>query len=53
MKPSPEFSSNPPHTSSLPTSAAGFQPPSKAATIVYQGVTIAAMLLLLCSLWAF
>ena len=53
MNRSPEFSSNPLHPSSLPIPAGGLQPPGKAATMVYQGVTIAAMLLLLCSLWVF
>jgi hypothetical protein len=48
MHRSPEFSSNP-----MPTSASGFQRPAQAATMVYQGVTIAAMLLLLCTLWVF
>jgi hypothetical protein len=37
----------------LPAPPGGPQRPSQAATRVYQGVTIAAMLLLLCSLWAF
>jgi hypothetical protein len=53
MQPSPEFSSNPLPTSSLPPSAGGPQPSGQAATLVYEGVTIAAMLLLLCSLWVF
>lgn len=44
----PEFSSNP-----LPSSASGIRKPAQAATMVYQGVTIAAMLLLLCTLCAF
>lgn len=49
MEHSPEYSCN-----SLPSSVGGIQNPSgKAATIVYQGVTIAAMLLLLGSLWIF
>lgn len=48
MQRSPEPSSNP-----MPTSASGLQKPAQAATMVYQGVTIAAMLLLLCSLWVF
>jgi hypothetical protein len=48
MQSSPEFSSN-----SLPSSAAGLDEPSQAATMVYQGLTIVAMLLLLCTLWVF
>ena len=48
MHRSPEFSSNP-----MPTSASGSQRPAQAATMVYQSVTIAAMLLLLCTLWVF
>lgn len=48
MEHSPEYSFN-----SLPSSASEHQKSGKAATIVYQGVTIAAMLLLLGSLWAF
>ena len=48
MEPSPEFSSN-----SLHLSAGGLEQPGQAATMVYQGVTIIAMLLLLCSLWVF
>jgi hypothetical protein len=48
MQPSPEFSSHP-----LPTSAAGHPQPSHASTVVYQGMTLAAMLLLLCTLWVF
>jgi hypothetical protein len=48
MEHSPEYPFN-----SLPSSASGPQKPVKAATIVYQGVTIAAMVLLLGSLWAF
>jgi hypothetical protein len=48
MQPSPEFSSN-----SVPSCAGSAQRPTQAATIVYQGVTVAAMLLLLCTMWAF
>jgi hypothetical protein len=48
MESSPEFSSN-----SLNPSAGGLEQPVHAATMVYQGVTIIAMLLLLCSLWVF
>lgn len=48
MQHSPEYSFNP-----MPSSEIGFEKPGKAATIVYQGVTIAAMLLLLGSLWVF
>lgn len=48
MQHSPEYSCN-----SLPSSVSRPQNPGKAATIVYQGVTIAAMLLLLGSLWIF
>jgi hypothetical protein len=48
MQHSPEYTYTTP-----PTSANGFPVPGKAATIVYQGVTIAAMLLLLGSLWVF
>ena len=37
-----------------PTATAGpANRPNQAATRVYQGVTIAAMVLLLCSLWVF
>ena len=48
MQPSPEFSSN-----SVSSSAGSLGSPDKAANLAYQGVTIAAMLLLLCSLWVF
>lgn len=50
MQHSPEYSCN-----SLPSSSASGpqNAPGKAATMVYQGVTIAAMLLLLGSLWVF
>ena len=48
MPPSPEFSAN-----SEPTFAADIQQPAQAATIVYQSMTVAAMLLLLCSMWVF
>jgi hypothetical protein len=48
MQPSPEFSSN-----SVSSIAGDVQRPVHAATIVYQSVTIAAMLLLLCSMWVF
>jgi hypothetical protein len=48
MHSSPEFSSN-----SVGAYTGGGQQPAKAATIVYQGVTVAAMLLLLCTMWVF
>jgi hypothetical protein len=48
MKPSPEYSSD-----SQFTSAIGPRQPAQAATMVYQAVTIVAMLLLLCSMWVF
>ena len=48
MQHSPEYSFNP-----LPSSESGLQKPVKTATIVYQTVTIAAMVLLLGSLWLF
>ena len=48
MKASPEFSSD---ASYSPADEP--QQPLRAATLVYQGGTIAAMLLLLCSLWVF
>jgi hypothetical protein len=48
MQHSPEYSFNP-----LPLSENGLQKPGKAATVVYQSVTIAAMILLLGSLWVF
>jgi hypothetical protein len=46
MQHSPEYSFN-------TLSESGFQRPARAANIVYQGVTIAAMILLLGSLWVF
>lgn len=49
MQHSPEYSGY----TSLPTSKNEPQNPGKAATLVYQCVTVAAMLLLLGSLWAF
>jgi hypothetical protein len=48
MKPSPEFSAQP-----VPTASDGLSQPARSATFVYQGVTIVAMLLLLCTLWVF
>jgi hypothetical protein len=48
MEHSPEYSVKP-----LPCSADGPTKPGKSATLVYQCVTIAAMLLLLGSLWVF
>jgi hypothetical protein len=40
-------------SSILPNSAGGAQKSRQAATMAYQGMTIAAMLLLLGSLWVF
>jgi hypothetical protein len=48
MEHSPEYSFN-----SLPTTENGLQRPFKAANIVYQSLTVAAMILLLGSLWVF
>ena len=48
MQHSPEYSFN-----TVPSSENGLQRPVKAANIIYQGVTIAAMILLLGSLWVF
>jgi hypothetical protein len=48
MQFSPEFSSN-----SVASDASSGQQPTKAANIVYQGVTVVAMLLLLCTMWVF
>jgi len=48
MQSSPELSSN-----LLHSSVGGPDRPAHAATVVYQGVTIIAMLLLICSLWVF
>jgi len=48
MYSSPEFSSN-----SVPAYAGEGKQPAKAANLVYQCVTIAAMLLLLCTMWVF
>jgi hypothetical protein len=48
MRSSPEFTSD-----SVATYGGDCQQPAKAATIVYQGVTVAAMLLLLCTMWVF
>jgi hypothetical protein len=44
----PEVSSEP-----MPTSKSGSLRPAQASNIVYQGVTIAAMLVLLCTMWVF
>ncbi len=48
MQTSPEYSSN-----SMHPSADALQQPAHAATFVYEGVTLAAMLLLLCTMWVF
>ena len=48
MQPSPGFSYN-----SVRSSAGSDPKPVQAANLAYQGVTIAAMVLLLCSLWVF
>jgi hypothetical protein len=48
MQSSPEFTSN-----LLHSSVGGPERPAHAATVVYQAVTIAAMLLLIGSLWVF
>ena len=48
MQSSPEFSSN-----SVASYAGIGQRPVKAANIVYQGLTVVAMLLLLCTMWVF
>ncbi len=48
MEHSPEYP-----IKSLPSSTDGLSKPSKAATLVYQCVTVAAMLWLLGSLWVF
>ena len=48
MQHSPEYSFN-----TVPSSESGFERPVKAANFIYQGVTIAAMILLLGSLWVF
>ncbi len=48
MQHSPEYSFNP-----LPSTEIGLQKPVRAANIAYQTVTIAAMILLLGSLWVF
>ena len=48
MERSPEYSIN-----SFPSTENGFQRPIKAANIVYQTLTIAAMIMLLGSLWVF
>ena len=48
MEHSPEYSIN-----SLPSTENGLQRPIKAANIVYQTLTIAAMIMLLGSLWVF
>ena len=48
MQPSPQTAST-----SLPASSAGSTPSRKAETLTYQALTVAAMLLLLGSLWGF
>jgi hypothetical protein len=48
MQPSPEFSSNP-----LSHPSIALQEPRRPADVAYQSLTIAAMLLLLVSLWVF
>jgi hypothetical protein len=48
MYSSPELSSN-----SVAAYAGEGQKPAKAANLVYQCVTVAAMLLLLCTMWVF
>ncbi len=48
MQSSPELTSNVLHSS-----VGGPERPARAATVVYQAVTIAAMVLLICSLWVF
>jgi hypothetical protein len=48
MQHSPEYSCNP-----MSLSDGSPQQPAKAATIVYQSLTIAAMVLLLGSMWVF
>jgi hypothetical protein len=48
MQTSPEYSSNSAHSSENV-----LQQPVHASTLVYEGVTLASMLLLLCTMWAF
>ena len=48
MKCSPEYSFNP-----APSSESSFKISDKAANVAYQSLTIAAMILLLGSLWVF
>ncbi len=48
MKSSPEFS-----FSSVSPSAGELEQPTDVAAIVYQSVTLAVMLLLLCTMWVF
>jgi len=48
MQISPEFS-----TLTLPAAAGSAQTHSQVADVVYQSLTITAMLLLLCTLWVF
>ncbi len=48
MKGSPEYSFN-----SIPSNESGFQISGRAANVAYQSLTVAAMILLLGSLWVF
>ncbi len=48
MERSPEYSFD-----SLPSTEIGLQSPARAANIAYQYLTVAAMILLLASLWVF
>jgi hypothetical protein len=48
MQSSPEFFSD-----SVASSGGSGQQPAKAANIVYQGLTVVAMFLLLCTMWVF
>lgn len=48
MKGSPEYVFNP-----SPSSESGFQISGRAANVAYQSLTVAAMILLLGSLWVF
>lgn len=48
MRSSPEFPSN-----SVAAYAGSGEQPALVATIVYQSVTVVAMLLLLCTMWVF
>lgn len=48
MKGSPEYPFNP-----MPSNESGFQISGRAANVAYQSLTVAAMILLLGSLWVF